>query len=348
MKAKEEEGAIEDTTTANAGEGVIDIDLTDPEVEAAATKIQAGFKGHKTRKDMKKSQLTAGSDKVDEEEKNEEQGESTKDKSGKEDIDIDLNDPEVEAAATKIQAGFKGHKTRKEMKAKEGEAAKTTAEEDEVIDIDLNDPEVEAAATKIQAGFKGHKTRKEMKEAKSSQAEDEKEEKANEEADGEIDIDLDDPEVEAAATKIQAGFKGHKARKQVKEMQSEKKEGDDEEKKEANEESKEEEIDIDLTDPEVEAAATKIQAGFKGHKARKEVSQMKTDRDETGQPDDGVEDVIDIDLNDPEVEAAATKIQAGFKGHKARKEVSEMKINSDKSRGHLPYPHLLLQFAFPG
>ena len=37
----------------------------------------------------------------------------------------------------------------------------------------------------------------------------------------------------------------------------------------------EEEIDIDLNDPEVEKAAEKIQAGFKGFKARKEVQALK-------------------------------------------------------------------------
>jgi len=31
-------------------------------------------------------------------------------------VDIDLNDPEVEKAATKIQAGFKGYMKRKELK----------------------------------------------------------------------------------------------------------------------------------------------------------------------------------------------------------------------------------------
>jgi len=33
---------------------------------------------------------------------------------GEEEVDIDLNDPDVEAAAVKIQAGFKGFKVRQE------------------------------------------------------------------------------------------------------------------------------------------------------------------------------------------------------------------------------------------
>ena len=33
-------------------------------------------------------------------------------------IDINLNDPEVEMAAIKIQAGFKGMKTRQELKSR--------------------------------------------------------------------------------------------------------------------------------------------------------------------------------------------------------------------------------------
>ena len=36
---------------------------------------------------------------------------------GAEEIDIDLNDPDVEAAAVKIQASFKGYQTRKSAKS---------------------------------------------------------------------------------------------------------------------------------------------------------------------------------------------------------------------------------------
>ena len=45
--------------------------------------------------------------------------------------------------------------------------------------------------------------------------------------------------------------------------------------KEEEEPKQEEEVDIDLEDPEVQDAALKIQAGFKGMKARQEVKSLK-------------------------------------------------------------------------
>lgn len=64
----------------------------------------AGFKGYQARTEIK--------DKMSNNE--------AKEEGVKEEVDIDLNDHEVEKAATKIQAGFKGYKTRKEMQKEEG------------------------------------------------------------------------------------------------------------------------------------------------------------------------------------------------------------------------------------
>merc|ERR1719319_928195 len=119
-------------------------------------------------------------------------------------------------AATKIQSGYKGMKTRKEIKARKKESEETveetvTAQEvEEEIDIDMDDPETAKAATKIQASFRGSQSRKEVKSMK------EKEEIVEEtvtaqEAEEEIDIDMDDPETAIAATKIQASFRGSQA-----------------------------------------------------------------------------------------------------------------------------------------
>lgn len=74
-------------------------------MEHAEIKIPAGFKGYQARTEIK--------DKMS---NNEAKEEGVKEE---EEVDIDLNDPEVEKAPTKIQAGFKGYKTRKEMQKEE-------------------------------------------------------------------------------------------------------------------------------------------------------------------------------------------------------------------------------------
>ncbi|XP_037941571.1 sperm surface protein Sp17-like [Teleopsis dalmanni] len=68
-----------------------------------------------------------------------------------------------------------------------------------------------------------------------------------------------------AALKIQSTFRGHLARKLVNKDEPEDVDIQEITKKVA------EELDIDLTDPELNKAATKIQASFRGHKTRKEV-----------------------------------------------------------------------------
>jgi Holliday junction resolvasome RuvABC DNA-binding subunit len=160
-----------------------------------------------------------------------------------------------------------------------GDQPTTENQNDEsVIDIDLEDPEVEKAATLIQAGFKGVQARKQVAEMKV-----EKEKKTEEKLLTEplndtpiIDIDLEDPDVNKAATVIQSGYRGMEARKKVALMKSEKEQINEDQPSTENQ-NDESVIDIDLEDPEVEKAATLIQAGFRGSEARKQVAELKAE-----------------------------------------------------------------------
>ena len=97
---------------------------------------------------------------------------------------------------------------------------------------------------------------------------------------------------------IQAGFKGFKVRKSMKEQTTQ------------NDELP------NLCDKDVQAATLKIQAGFKGFKVRQE---MKKKAEAMPGGDDELPD-----LNDKDVQAAAVKIQAGFKGFKVRRDVQKV------------------------
>ncbi|XP_014248018.1 uncharacterized protein LOC106665804 isoform X2 [Cimex lectularius] len=113
-----------------------------------------------------------------------------------------------EQAAIKIQAAFKGYKVRKTM------AAEPTKAELEA-EFSADDKELCNAATKIQASFRGHQARaqKGASNAKVEELRQDMQKMAPTSDAEELDIDLSDPDLHKAATKIQASFRGHKVRK---------------------------------------------------------------------------------------------------------------------------------------
>ncbi|KAF7989842.1 hypothetical protein HCN44_008516 [Aphidius gifuensis] len=134
-----------------------------------------------------------------------------------------------------------------------------------------------------------------------------------------------DKEVEAA-TRIQAVFRGHHARKSMKDTGASSKGTNTEEEREPTREELQEEFRAD--DVELCNAATKIQASFRGHMSRKEqggASVVKGVDDAIDTIEEKVDDAVNelegIDLTDPDLHKAATKIQASFRGHKVRQEV---------------------------
>ena len=117
---------------------------------------------------------------------------------------------------------------------------------------------------------------------------------------------------------------------------------------EGGKQPEEEEIDIDLEDPEVNAAATKIQAGFKGKKARDEVKEMKKMKEQ-------YVDERAVFLSKPaseEEQKAASKIQAGFKGMRTRKKMKKRKalgndiLDGLKCKCFVVVPKLLNNYEF--
>lgn len=193
-------------------------------------------------------------------------------------------------------------------------------------DFDNNDVN---AITKIQSGFRGMQARKQVKELKEQKMETEQEVAEVDEVVSEVEAlpelnSFDDREVNAI-TKIQSGFRGMQARKQVEGMKTSQAEESSTRVETSPEEAEEELPNLNEFNNDEVNAITKIQSGFRGMQARKQVQEMKTDKEEKPAIVEEVEELPNLEAFDAQEVNAITKIQSGFRGMKARKEVSEMK-----------------------
>ncbi|KAH7951723.1 hypothetical protein HPB52_011759 [Rhipicephalus sanguineus] len=161
------------------------------------------------------------------------------------------------------------------------------------------------------------------------------EQQANHQRSGE---DAEERAAAEAATKIQATFRAYKVRKEVRLGGSSAGGSEanlsptrtDPTMKEPEEENQL--ADIDLTDPSLNQAASKIQATFRGHKVRKSPLHQPKEHGDQQQQQEGKagdqadddaskelpDELEDMDLNDPDLAKAAVKIQATFRGYKTR------------------------------
>ncbi|XP_038217126.1 neuromodulin [Zerene cesonia] len=150
-------------------------------------------------------------------------------------------------------------KSNKEEKDSQENQANAVTEEKQKETAEKSGPSEEEAATKIQAVFRGHKTRKSVNMKAAEKPADNQQQEPTK-AELEAEFRADDKDLCNAATKIQASFRGHQARKQT------------QVEKTKEQQDKEDVENIDLTDPELNKAATKIQASFRGHKVRKDTT----------------------------------------------------------------------------
>jgi hypothetical protein len=257
---------------------------------------------------------------------------------------------DLQKAVTKIQAGYRGMKTRAELKslaeaqaaasvdvdddgtryevaasqeAEEGEEKEEEEEDSRLTDV--GEPaaaEDQAEETQLASAREGEETVDEPT------AEAENGDERNEDSDNE-----DTDALNGAASKIQAGFRGMKTRKELQLLKDSRNEeatetalgeeaADNDEK---NAEAAETEQSVEADEPErTNQAATKIQAGFRGMKTRKELQVLKdvevdVSAAAAAAEEDGAQ--VETEENVDEINNAAAKIQAGFRGMKTRKEL---------------------------
>lgn len=167
-------------------------------------------------------------------------------------------------AATRIQAGFRGYQTRKQIHL-HGEPHSEYSSSHGQVESHALPPEL--AAAKIQAGFRGYRTRRELKQQRKYL------ETARQINQNNVNEIRADPNY--AATKIQATFRGYQTRRALHENDSNRPDTKlplrtHDSNSHSNVQSHARPYQTGYRDPdEVNKAATVIQAGFRGYQTRK-------------------------------------------------------------------------------
>merc|ERR1711892_634682 len=241
---------------------------------------------------------------------------------GEEEVDIDLNDPDVNDAAVKIQAAFRGHQVRKEKEDSPVEETPSELVSEAVTETLEAEPAATATAEVVTAELTNETSSPAPIEPTTEIVDSEPvsgtpapsepiSEPVTEPASEPITEPVEEPVSESAGAAADVVT------------------------------AENEEIDIDLDAPETKEAAVKIQAAFRGHQVRKEMSEEAPAESEeaepaveapAAEPDQPAEEVIDIDLNDPQTEEAAVKIQAAFRGHQSRTEMQASEQPTEDER----------------
>eukprot|EP00736_Rhodelphis_marinus_P007332 Rmarinus@m.24902 len=276
----------------------------------AATKIQSSFRGHQVRKKVRFQDRAAATIQTTYRKHLRRLTGKKQKPQGKEPHVASPKDKVAEeAAATRIQARYRGHKARAKHIASMQQSKREPSPQENELQIAADEAAAELlgiesqAATAIQANYRGHLVRKEISERKRLLLlQDEKDAH-----DAAVRLVYHGDE-EKAAVRIQSTFRGHQARKSVKFSRTE-----------TDEIAKQNE------------AAVKIQSRFRGHATRKSLKSQSLH--------DPVKD--DTQVSDSEESRqAAVKIQSRFRGHMARKQLKrsgtpipeEFKYDSDQEK----------------